>query len=186
MILRLPSKRLTARQFERDYARVPCCELVRGEVIRLSPGELSHSGSSGNAYFLIQTWAKSSGRGRAFTNETGLVTTRAPDTVRGADVAYFSYQRLPKKRTPRGFSTIPPELVVEVVGKGQGWSDMVEKAGEYLRMGVDRVWVLDPRKRSLHVFSAGAEPVRLSGRDLVRDAAILPGFSARVAAFFEA
>ena len=32
------------------------------------------------------------------------------------------------------------------VGQGQGWNDMVEKTGEYLRMGVDRVWLLELKR----------------------------------------
>ena len=60
--------------------------------------------------------------------------------------AYFSYRRLPRVKEPQGFARTPPELAVEVVGKGQGWPKMLEKAGEYFAMGVDCVWIVDPRK----------------------------------------
>jgi len=185
MIMRLQNKSLTARQFERDYAGVPNCELVRGEVVRLSPGGMGHGRPSMHAAYLLEKWAREGKHGRVFTNETGIITSRSPDSVRGADAAYFSYRRLPTKKTPRGFSAIPPELVVEVVGRGQGWKEMVEKAAEYLAMGVDRVWVLDPDKRTLHVFKGDAAPQRLTPKELVRDSTILPGFSCRVARFFE-
>ncbi len=177
--------RLTPEQFEKQFADAPSCELVRGEVVTLSPGAWRHSEISSNAAILIGNWARQSHSGRALTNEVGLVTARDPDTVRGADVAYFSYARLPKGKEPRGFSSIPPELVIEVVGKGQSWQAMVEKAGEYLRMGVDRVWVIDPEAGSLHIFRADAEPRRLDQEAALADEAVLPGFSCRVAEFFE-
>jgi Uma2 family endonuclease len=175
---------LTAEQFEERYADVPFCELVRGEVIELTAGDFRHSRITLRASFLLENWARKSGLGRVVTGDAGLVTERNPDTVRGADVAYFSYQRLPVNREPTGFSEVPAELLVEVVGKGQGWDAMVEKTGEYLAMGVDRAWVLDPEAQTLHVFGGNARPTELSGDELVRDDAILPGFSCRVSDFF--
>ena len=179
------SARLTAEQFAKRYVNVPFCELERGEVQRLSPGGLSHSRPSLNAAFLLESWARRTKRGRVFANEAGLITERDPDTVRGADGAYFSYDRLPKRRRPAGFSSIPPELVVEVVGKGQGWKKMVEKAGEYFAMGVDRVWILDPKARTLQVFEPEREPRTLRENQVIHDDVVLPGFSCKVAKFFE-
>lgn len=175
---------LTAEEFERQYADVPFCELVRGEVIELTAGGLRHSRITGRAYFLLESWARALKLGRAYTGDTGLIVDRDPDTVRGADVAYFSFQRLPAEREPVGFSVIPAELVVEVVGKGQGWNEMVEKTGEYLRMGVDRVWLLDSESETLHIYGGNARPTELAGDADVRDEAILPGFTCRVSEFF--
>ncbi|MBI4581515.1 MAG: Uma2 family endonuclease [Planctomycetes bacterium] len=170
---------MTAREFETLAGRLGPCELVRGEVITLSPGGLAHNRVVSNAFGLLRDWARQSGHGRAFTNETGLIVDRRPDTVRGADVVYYSYQRLPRNSGPEGFSDIPPELVVEVVGKGQGWREMVEKAGEYLRMGVDRVWVIDPSSRRVHVFRPDVEPLVLGPGSTVTDQDVLPDFHAK-------
>src|SRR5205814_2673999 len=123
--------------------------------------------------------------GRVYVNELGLVTRRNPDSVRGADAAYISYKRLPESQEPEGFCPVPPELVVEVIGKGQGWKKLTEKASEYLQIGVDRVWVLDHKPRTLHIFRTGAEPFKLNGPDIVRDEQILPGFSCTVAELSE-
>ncbi|HEY3246175.1 MAG TPA: Uma2 family endonuclease [Phycisphaerae bacterium] len=123
--------RLTAEQFAKQYMDVPLRELVRGEVIELMPGGYRPGRISGTAFFLLESWARQSGLGRAVTNETGLITERGPDTVRGADVAYFSFQRLPAGREPPGFSEVPPNLVVEVLGKGQGWNVMLDKVAEF-------------------------------------------------------
>jgi Uma2 family endonuclease len=176
---------ISAKRFERLAPELGPCELVRGEVVPMSPGGFEHSQISGSVAGLLGGWARKTRSGRILTNEAGLITERGPDTVRGADVAYYSYRRLPRGREPTGFVDVPPELVVEIVGKGQGWRAMMEKAAEYLRMGVDRVWVIDPRKRSLHVFRPDAPPEKLDTKRRLKDADILPKFSCRVSEFFE-
>ncbi len=176
---------ISAKRFERLAPELGPCELVRGEVVPLSPGGFGHSRVSIRAAHLLEAWASKHRRGRVLGNEAGLITEKRPDTVRGADVVYYSYRRLPRGSEPRGFADVPPELVVEIIGKGQGWRAMVQKAGEYLRMGVERVWVIDPKKRSLHVFRADAPPAELGVDDRMRDAGILPKFCCRVSEFFD-
>ncbi len=176
---------ISAKRFERLAPELGPCELVRGEVVPLSPGGFEHGQISGSVAGLLSAWARRTRSGRVLTNEAGLITERRPDTVRGADVVYYSYRRVARGRGPKGFADVPPELVVEIVGKGQGWRAMVQKAGEYLRMGVDRVWVIDPKKRSLHVFRSDAPPSELGAGDRIRDAEMLPKFSCRVSDFFE-
>jgi len=176
---------MTAKEFETVCENLGSSELIRGEVIQLSPAGSRHSQVTANIAILIGTWARQTGLGRVYVGEAGLIIEHDPDTVRGADVAYGSYERHPRGSVPTGFGTTPPELVVEVVGKGQGWRDMVEKAGEYMRMGVDRVWVVDPKTQRVHVFRSDAAPEAFSGGDTLADEAILPGFSCTVDDFFE-
>jgi Uma2 family endonuclease len=33
-----------------------------------------------------------------------------------------------------------------------GWQEILEKVSEYLRMGVDLVWVIDPKAQPVHVY----------------------------------
>lgn len=180
----IAKSRTTATEFEAQCPRLGPCELVRGEVLPLSPGGYSHSYVTINVAGLLWEWARRTGSGRVLGGEAGLIVETDPDTVRGADVAYISYQRVPRGRIPDGFGTVPPELVVEIVGKGQSWRDMVEKAGEYMKMGVDRVWVIDPRTREMHVFKPDGGPAALDEDQDVTDDQVLPGFSCRVADFF--
>jgi Uma2 family endonuclease len=135
--------------------------------------------------FLLGNWAREHGLGRVLTGEAGLITGRDPDTVRGVDVLYFSYDRVPKGREPESFAETAPNLAVEIVGKGQGWKKMTEKAAEYLRLGADRAWIIDPRKRTLHVFRPDEPPHEYTEADVIRDDAALPGFSCKVADIFE-
>jgi Uma2 family endonuclease len=175
---------MTADEFEAVAARLGPCELVRGEVITLSPAGYPHSRITFNVALALGEWERRTHLGRMLTAEMGLVVEKDPDTVRGADAAYYSYERLPKGAEPPGFSAVPPNLVVEIIGKGQGWRQMVEKTGEYFRMGVDRVWVIDPKTRRVHIFRPDAEPMILGTEDALTDEGILPGFSCRVTELF--
>jgi Uma2 family endonuclease len=116
----------TVEEFETLSGRIGPCELLQGEVVQLSPGGFRHNDITSNIHGLLWQWAKRGKTGRALTNETGIVVESDPDTVRGADVLFISFTRLPRGETFSGFLTTPPELVAEVIGKGQGWADMVE------------------------------------------------------------
>ena len=175
---------ISAKVFERLAAGLGPSELERGEVIELSPGGLFHSGISYRVAKRIGDWAERHKTGRVFINETGVLTGRKPDTVRGVDVAYFSYERLPEADEPEGFTDIPPNLAVEIVGKGQGWNKMLEKAGEYLRMGVDLVWIIDPKKRRICVLRSEQEPQMLDESAVLADPHVLPKFRCRISDLF--
>lgn len=175
---------MSVAEFERSADQFGPCELVRGEVEFLSPAGFIHGSVTMNIGFLLGAWARRTRRGRVVGAEVGIVTEQVPGTVRGADVAYVSYRRLPRRLAPEGFARIAPNLVVEVVGRKQSWKRVTEKVGEYLRMGVDRVWVNDPKTRRLHVFRPDAEPGVVDENETLTDAQILPGFRCRVRDFF--
>ena len=122
--------------------------------------------------------------GRVLTNETGVVVKRDPDSVRGADVLFISYQRLPATEQWEGFLRQPPELVAEVLGADESWKKMEEKIAEYHAFGVDLVWVADPRMLAVRLCPRGGEPSVLHGSDELTGGNVLPGFRCKVSEFF--
>jgi len=62
---------------------------------------------------------------------------------------------------------------------------MAEKVGEYLRLGSERAWIIDPRNRTLHVFSPDSPPREYTPADVLTDETVLPGFSCKVSEVFE-
>jgi Uma2 family endonuclease len=161
------------------------CELVKGEIVPMSPGGVRHSKVTGRAYFLLETHNRSRQLGHVLTGEAGIIVARGPDTVRGADVAFISYQRLPKDATGTGFLQSPPELIVEVFSDDVSWKAIEEKIAEYHHFGVDLVWILEPRTSTLHAYGRGVPPVVLRETDTVSAEPYMPGFACRVAEFFE-
>lgn len=180
--------RTTALLSAEDFARVAPvlgpCELVRGEIVRMSPGGIRHSRVTGNAFRLLDQHCEAHGLGRVLTGEAGLVVSSRPDTVRGADVAFISFARLPKGAVDDGFLRRPAELVVEVLSKDTSWEKVEEKVADYHAFGVDLVWVLDPQTLTLRAYPRGDVPTLARDADEVSADPFVPGFRARVSEFF--
>jgi Uma2 family endonuclease len=160
-------------------------ELVQGRIVEMPPADRRHGYVCGQAYYLLRQFIDAGDLGRVMTNDSGVITERDPDTVRGADVAYYSYARLPRGPLATGYGPEVPELVVEVCSTTDRWLDIHEKVAEYLRAGVLAVVVLDPRTPTAHVFSGDEPPRTLGLEDELTLPAILEGFRVRVGRFFE-
>jgi Uma2 family endonuclease len=176
-----PAKLLTAE----EYLRLPDLgvptELVRGEIVEMNRPGFRHGVVCGIIAGTVREFAKSRSLGRIATNDSGVVTERGPDTVRGPDVAYYSYQRVPKGQTPKGYPDQRPEITFEVLSPDDRWKDVHAKVAEYLAAGVDVVVVVDPDSETAHV-SFPDQPGRiLEANDRLEFPGILPGFSVSVA-----
>src|SRR5262249_28420667 len=118
-------------------------------------------------------------------NDSGVITERDPDTVRGADVAFYSYQRVPPGPLPRRYLAVVPELVFEVRSPSDRWSHILEKVVEYLQAGVTLVCVLDEVTETARVYRADQpEQVFTADQDLTLPE-VLPDFRLPVRRFFE-
>ena len=110
---------------------------------------------------------------------------RGPDTVRGSDILFISYGRLPKGEVPDGLLDVVPELVFEVRSPSDLWTDMIAKMLEYLAAGVSVVVILDPKTKSASVFRPDDRPDIFEATDTLIVADVLPGFAIPVRTFFE-
>jgi Uma2 family endonuclease len=146
-------------------------ELVRGRVVPVNTPTPRHGFICANVAHLLSAHVHQHELGRVMTNDSGIVTENNPDTVRGADVAYFSYERLARGPMPEGYLTLLPELIVEVRSQTDRWPAILNKVAEYLRAGVGVVCVLDPQAVIAVVFYASEQPPRIFTAD---DELILP------------
>jgi Uma2 family endonuclease len=104
---------LTAAEFAVRYEHVHA-ELVKG-VVQEYPVAYPHHGKICMTIgALLWQHVQENDLGHVMTNDSWIQTGRNPDTIRGADVCYFSYERLPKGEVPRGLLPVVPDLVVEV------------------------------------------------------------------------
>jgi len=138
-----------------------------------------------NLAFLLKTYLKKHDIGRAWGAESGLITTRGPDSVRGMDAAFCSYARWPKEEKQKGYAHIAPELVFEVLSPDDRWPRVLKKITEYLDAGVIVVCTVDPELRTVQIHTDGASSVVLRSDDVLELPEILPGFSCRVSELFE-
>ena len=176
---------ITADEFARMSFDGPV-ELVRGEVVEMTrPGGV-HGVACGNVYFNVESWSRARSKQPAWVvvpNDSGVVTKRDPDTVRGPDVFVVRRDRLADGRVPQGNFPIPPEVCIEVRSPHDRWSELIQKVSEYLAIGVQEVWVIDPDRRRVHVYFADTEPDVLEVGAVLRSRT-LPEFECPVEEFF--
>ena len=98
--------------------------------------------------------------GHLVSNHSAVITQRNPDTVRGAHVAFYSYERVAKGPLPWDYLPVAPDLVFEVLSRGDRWSNVQVKVAEYLDAGVRAVCVVDDDTRSVHVYRPD-QPMRV-------------------------
>lgn len=183
----LPTARpalLTADEFAQRYGG-QSVELVDGVVKELPVPFQEHGEVCFKAAFAIGAHVVANDLGRLTTNDSFVVTRADPDRVRGADVCFFSYERLPKGPMPKGLLRVSPELVIEVRSPSDGWDDVFTKVGEYLAAGVRVVVVLDMTTRSASVYRKDEFQQIFDNGDSLTIPDVLPGFTTPVARFFE-
>jgi len=167
-----------------DMGDIGRCELIRGEIIHMSPSGAEHGDVAAEMLRILANHVKSNKLGKVFAAETGFTITRNPDTTRAPDVAFVRAARVPKPYR-RGFFDGPPDLAVEVVSPSDTHSEVVATVSDWLSAGTLSVWVVDPPSKSIEVHRAGAPIVRYVGEEELKDEGILPGFVLRPAALFE-
>ncbi len=135
-------------------------ELVRGRIVRMPPPGSRHGKVCDYTAYQLGRYLEDHDLGHVLTNDSGVITERGPDTVRGADVCVYRYERVPKGPLPTGYLDVTPDLVFEVLSPDDRWRKALAKVAEYLEAGVQVVVVLDPERRKLHLFE-GDEPTRI-------------------------
>jgi len=163
----------------------PFAELVDGEIVDAMGGAITHSRVSGNVYWIIRSFVSAKKLGWVLTNEAGIHIRSELPRCRLADVAYLSFQRVPKVKDARGFLRVPPELIIEVLAEDDNWADIEEKVRDYHNTGVDMVWVVDPHTRTVRVYPRGGEPSIVHDGSEIDGGDILPGFKVAIARFFD-
>ncbi len=177
---------ITAEQFLAMDLGPGTHELVRGEVVTMPPAGPRHGRICFVAGSILERFGAETGFGYVVTNDSVVVTTRDPDTARGADVCFYRRDRTPDDQLGDGPTPLPPDVVVEVWSPGNRAGDMLEKVREYLEAGVPMVWLLHPARKTLAVHRGDDPvPVLYGEGEAVEGLPELPGFACRVAEFFE-
>jgi Uma2 family endonuclease len=108
-----------------------------------------------------------------------------PSKVRRADISFIRRDRYSLEQLSEdGFTTIPPDLAVEVVSPNDLVGKVDEKIEEYLRAGVRLVWVVHPAARAVQVFRGDRSVSWLWAADELSGEDVLPGFRCKVEDLF--
>ena len=157
-------------------------ELVRGRVVSMPVPDRRHGYVCLRVGQLLSAFVEKHDVGRVMSNDSGIITGRDPDSVRGADIAFYSFKRLPKGPLALGYGPEVSELVVEIRSpaiaarysrENHGVSQC---GGEYGRCAGS--W-----SGTAHVFSVDNVPKVLTTEDEPVLSGILEEFRVRVGEF---
>jgi Uma2 family endonuclease len=150
-------------------------ELVDGTLVEKAVG-FEESRVAGWLVTLINLFLDAHGLGIC-VGEGGMMRI-APGLVRIPDVSFISWERLPGGESPKEpVPDLAPDLAVEVLGEGNTQAEMRRKLGEYFDAGVRMVWLIDPRKRTAHVYTSPTDSVEVRADQSLDSGQILSGFS---------
>jgi Uma2 family endonuclease len=158
-------------------------ELVRGQLVRMSPVNFEHGRVVIRVAVRLDRYVERQRIGVVVT-EVGFVLETSPDTVRAPDVAFVRQDRVPV-RDARGFFVGAPDLAIEVLSPDDRQADVDAKVAEYLAHGVVVVGVVDPVAQTASIFRRHAPVVELTQAEQVLDLSdVVPGFRCALSELF--
>jgi Uma2 family endonuclease len=139
------------------------CEYLDGEIVERNMGELPHSDIQGNLYLLLSQL-----RDRLGTRVNLEIRIQINQRCyRVADIAVWRNHNI-----GTGIPTVTPFLIVEILSPEDRMVRMLPKIQEYLSIGVEWVWVIDPDEKSALSYSQKNPAGALCGVLLTENPAI--------------
>jgi Uma2 family endonuclease len=176
---------VTAEQLASTIPGEKPLELVRGEVVEMSPAGFDHGAIALAVGSVLREFVRSHGLGTVTAAETGFILARDPDTVRAPDAAFVARERVGRQGRPEGFFEGAPDLAVEVVSPHDRDLEVEEKILDYLQAGTRMVWVVRPRNQTVTVYRSFSD-IRVFLVDETLDGGdVLPGLEVPVSELFE-
>ena len=129
----------------------------------------------------LANWAVQDGSGIAFDSSAGFILPNG--ALRSPDVAWVRRARWDALTSAERekFPPLCPDFVVELRSPSDRLPPLQRRLREFMRNGTQLGWLIDPARRSVHIYRPG-EPVEtvLSAEHLA-GAPLLPGFVLDVA-----
>ncbi len=150
----------------------------------MSPTGPEHAELEQQLAWLLRSYLEGHPLGKLYVGEVGIYTRRDPDTVRGADLAYVSHQRLALHQPEAAFFTVVPEIVVEILSPGDRAEAIETKTREYLQAGALEVWIVNPEGATLRRLRPGSGGSELLDETQTLTTPLLPGFELAIGKIF--
>lgn len=175
--------RLTPEQLARLPEDGQLYELVDGQLVEKKMSDLAQFIANALNVRLV-LWAARGNMGAPLVEATFQCFPFAADLVRRPDVSFISRERLAGYSLGHPHFTIAPDLAVEVVSPHDEVYELDRKIDEYFRVGVRRVWVINPERQSVRIHRAPGDLSELIGAAELADDLVLPGFRCPLAELF--
>lgn len=171
---------LTVKDLETLQAQHPDyrLELVDGKIIVMSPSGYESDEVAFRVGGQLWNWVEPRKLGRVTGSSAGfsLANTRAPD------VSFVRADRLP--RAPRGYATIPPDLMVEVKSPTDSLEELQDKITEFLAQGTVVGILVNPDDRTVTLYRLNQAPEVLHDDDILTVPDLLPGWEVPISEFW--
>jgi len=120
----------------------PDCEYVDGEVRERNVGRWAHA----RIQWLLALWFGTHELAWDVIGGTEQRVQVSPTRVRVPDLVVLRPN--PRQAPQPDILTDPPLLVIEILSPDDSYSDLQERCQDYRQMGVETVWIIDPKTRS--------------------------------------
>ncbi len=109
-----------------------------------------------------------------------------PNQIRIPDLSFISWKRMPAEVFPiEKVPTLAPDLAVEILSEGNTDEEMNRKLKDYFQAGSKLVWYVDPRTRTVRVYTSPRKSVLLTEADTLDGGKVLPGFALPIKQWFQ-
>ena len=173
----------TAEELLNAPADLGPCELVRGELVMMSPGKGRHGVVEARILGELIAFVRGNNLGEVLGSSAGYVLSRDPDTVREPDVSFLSTERF-KGQDLDAFLEGAPDLAVEVLSPSNTAAEMRAKMEDYFGADCRVVWIVDPLRKSVVIHRPDGSSIVLTEDDTLVDEDLLPGFSLKIGEIF--
>jgi Uma2 family endonuclease len=164
-----------AEQRERHY------ELIDGRIVEQSMPTERHGLLALKLGARLLAYCEISGRGRVGVEIRAYSASADPHNLRQPDISYYADASRPI--VERGAVPQLPDLAIEIKSPDDSLKDMRAKAIYYLAHGSEMVWLIQPEKRLIDVYTHNDVRV-LDRHDTLEGGELLPEFSLLVAELF--
>jgi Uma2 family endonuclease len=159
-------------------------ELVKGELIRMSPTGQEHGALTLNLAAPLHAYIKANKLGVLCGTDTGFVLSRDPDTVRAPDIAFIGLERYEKVGRTSKYWEGAPDLAVETLSPNDTVREVEEKVTDWLEAGTRMVWVVSPKLRTVTVYKSAIDIQVITENERISGDEVIPGFLMPVAEIF--
>jgi Uma2 family endonuclease len=175
----LPAVPLTQDQFFefcQQNRKVRFERTAQGELIIMAPT----GGGTGKRNLSIGAqlyyWAESDATGEAYDSSTGFVLPNGAN--RSPDASWVRKNRLASLSPAQKEKFLPlcPDFLVEQLSPSDSLPETQEKMEEYIANGLALGWLIDPKKKQVHVYRPGEPVLVLDNPQTVSGDPELPGF----------
>lgn len=166
-----------------DVEKNKMCELIDGTLVEKAMG-MREALLAGAILALLREFVKPRKLGIVLGADATLEVLSG--LVRLPDVAFVSWDRMPDRKIPKEpVPDLVPDLAVEVLSKGNTKDEMTRKRREYFKAGVQLVWMVKPKTRTVDVYTSVKKFTTLSEDDTLDGGTVLPGFKLPLSKLFE-